>query len=85
MDSARGYIQNTYQLAWQGHGAFKLEEFQHGDLETPVMQGFIILVAALRERKKGDWGTDIEMPLMPGFIPSLLDYGGKMGDLIYWV
>lgn len=54
MDSARGYIQNTYELAWQGHGGFKLEELQHRDLETPLMPGFIILIAGLRERKKGD-------------------------------
>lgn len=77
MDSARGYIQNTCQLAWQLHGAFKLEEFQHRDLEASLLPGFIILVAGLGRGRRGTWGTDIEMPLRPRLIPWLLDYGGR--------
>ena len=64
MDSARGYIQNIYQLAWQGHGALKLEEFPHRDLETTRVPGFTLLLAGLWwgvGQKKGDltdWSGD---------------------------
>lgn len=65
----RSYIQNIYQLEFQRHRLLKKEEFQHRDLETSLIPGFILLVAGLWG-KQGGWGR-----------PEILGLGAYSG---YW-